>query len=170
MTRSTAAVCVTGARHFSNCREAAGLNLTFDCTLRHEEARTDQRLVTRPIVARRIAEIADCVEQRFAGESSTPGIHVCLFLLDRRRGRRCQSYHLLGQQRRSRNQIAAACRAESRLRYRMCFVNLDREPHVRAAGQRRRTAGESRLIRVAYVAWVKEVICAHHPRYLWPKI
>ncbi|HEU5460243.1 MAG TPA: hypothetical protein VFU83_07095, partial [Pyrinomonadaceae bacterium] len=59
MTRSATAAGVTRIRHFGNCREAVRLNLTFDCTLRHEEARTDQRLVTRPLIARRIAEIAN---------------------------------------------------------------------------------------------------------------
>ena len=89
MTRSAAGAGVTGLAHFSDCREAMRLNLMFDCTLRHEKARTDQRLVTRPIVARRIAEIANCIEQRFACESSTPGIDAYRLLRDRRRLRSC---------------------------------------------------------------------------------
>src|ERR1043165_1875347 len=65
---------------------------------------------------------------------------------------------LLGYKRRRCNEHIATRSPESRLRYQMLLVNLDRETHVRAATQRRRTPRKTRLASVAHIARIEEMI------------
>ena len=168
MTRAATAAGVANGCHFGNRLQPPRLNLALDCTFRHKKTGTDQGFVTSPIVASRIAVLAYGVEQRCTSELDA----LCICGLNAKSLNQCarilsvrssfsggDAGHAFCQNRRGRNQNVATRCPEFRLCDMLPFVNLNREPHVRAAAQRRRPAGKTRLVCIANIARVEKVIC-----------
>ena len=59
MTGTAAAAGVTDARDFGDSVESSRRNLVFNRAFRNEEARANKRFIARPLVAHRIAKLAN---------------------------------------------------------------------------------------------------------------
>jgi len=75
-----------------------------------------------------------------------------------RRFRRGRIHNTLGQQRRRRDQNTTTGCLKLRLRYYLLVVDLNREPYVGAADQRRGPTNKTRLVRIAHISRIEEMI------------
>ena len=175
MTGTAAAARATNARDVRNSLQSAAQNFSFNRALRNKETRTDQSFLTAPLLARRIAELANRSQQRITRESRTmfstgfrrlsPVLnfgelapqYVTILPDDGGLGSR-NVHNPLGQHRRGRNEHTTPCRLKPRLRNPLFLIDLNRNPHVRAANQRRRTTNKTRLVRISYISRVEKMI------------
>ena len=71
MTRTAPAAGVARARDFRHAAQSMARNFSFDGAFGNKEARADERLVARPIVARGVAVLANRGEQGVTGQFRT---------------------------------------------------------------------------------------------------
>ena len=175
MTRTAAAARVARARHFSNTLQSARGDLTFDSAFGNKETRADKCFVAGPVVARGVTVLTNRRQQRITRQFRTM-LSPCFQL----RQVSCQCAAILpddggfgsrdiqnpfGQHRQRRHEHTTTRRLKPRLRHHLPLVDLYRKPRVRAADQRRRPANKTRLVRIAYVLRVEEMICCNFRQY-----
>ena len=168
MTRTAAAAGITGSRDFSHAPQSTRGDLAFDRAFGNEEARADQRFVADPLVARCIAVFANRRQQRIASQlwtvlvrrlNFTEASSQLLGILPEHCGfRRRRVHNVLRQNGRRRDQHTTAYGLELSLRYDVLIIDLQREPHVRPTDQRGCTTHKTRLVRIAHISWIKEMI------------
>jgi len=156
MTGTATAAGVTRARDFRNSLQSTAHDFSFYGALRNKETGTNERFVSAPLLACRIAELANRTKQRIARESRTvfsarftvpsarftvpsarfsfgePAPQSVTILPDDGGLGSRDIQNPLAQHRRRRNEHTTTRRLKPRLRHALFLVNMNRKPHVRA--------------------------------------
>lgn len=163
MTRAATTARVAGACDFGDGFESARRDLMFDGSFGNEKTGADQRFVANPLVTRGIAILANRRQQRIPREAGAVRVlsfqtgKLITHVGSRGFGGGCAD-GLLSQQRRRSHQHTATRRLKLRLRHHVIVVDLNRNPNVRAADQRRRPTNKTRFVSIAHITRIEEMI------------